>query len=240
MSRRRKKKYEWESEQAMAAHVVAWLRHNGWEVFQEVNNIDIVARRVDGFIWAIECKRSYGLDVLAQAFDRMGVADAVSVAVPGEARSKRYWFGRAVAREFGIGVIEVVSPASRFDDDLLARVVVPALPVDPAQHDTNSRSRLQQVLTPEALEAGNHAGQASGGGWTPFKQTVQRLCAFVASNPRPTLKDCVSSIEHHYSSNSSASRSLSRLIGGPAIPSLRLVYDRSARAHFIEEVDRGS
>lgn len=234
---RRRRKYKWESEEAMAAHVVAWLRKHGWAVYEEIQGIDIIALRPDGFLWCIEAKRTMGLQVLAQAERHKPYADAVSVAVPGERRTRAAHFGCHVARKFGIGIIEVVSPDRGLDE-----LVHPWLEPEPLdQHALRGyyrgvRAKIEACLTPEAQEAGNRAGQANQGGWSPFKQTVHRLLAFVKTHPRPTLKEAVAGIEHHYGSPASARSSLSRLFGGPAIPNLRLVYDRARKKHVIEEI----
>ena len=222
----------------MAAHVVGWLRTHGWDVFEEIQHIDIVARRSDGFLWCIECKLSMGLQVLQQADHHRHYADAVSVAVPGERRSRGSYFGLHVARTLGIGVIEVRSPKQGWDQ-LVSNTVPPrdlTVPGERRFFHQRRRSVIESCLTPEAQEAGNHAGQANTGGWSPFRQTVHRLLAFVKANPHPTLKEAVDGIAHHYGSPASARSSLSRLLGGPAIPGLRLVYCRERKKHIIEEI----
>ena len=52
------------------------------------------------------------------------------------------------------------------------------------------------------------AGNADGKHWSAFKATCQSLVRFVRKNQGCSLKQVVSSIDHHYSSDSSARGSL--------------------------------
>ena len=78
------------NEQRIGEAVIAWLRANDWEVFQEVKAskgdarapvADIVAHR-HNYVWIIECKRHLGLEVLDQLihWQRRGFADYYSAA----------------------------------------------------------------------------------------------------------------------------------------------------------------
>src|SRR5581483_4069856 len=74
-----------DSESALAAVVVAWLEHEGWDVFQEVESpaglCDIVAVR-GPLVWSVETKLAFGTGVVEQAYDRLRFAHLVSVATP--------------------------------------------------------------------------------------------------------------------------------------------------------------
>lgn len=218
----------------MAAHIVAWLRDAGWDVYEEISSIDIVAQRTDGFLWAIECKLAFGLDVMAQADARRSYVDAVSVGVPSEFRSRGQCFAQRCARRMGIGVVVVRSPTRHSADGLVRELVEPgSLTGDVRNH--RRRKALETCLTPEAQAVGNHAGQATGSSWSPFKQTRHDLRAFVKLHSRPTLKEAVAGISHHYHDDARARKSLSQLFGTAAIPELHLVYDRERKQHVIEE-----
>ena len=75
------------SEVELARPVVAWLRLQRWEVYQEVQMgnggpvADIVAR-LGNLYWVVECKTKFGLAVMDQAHGWLGYAHLVSVAVP--------------------------------------------------------------------------------------------------------------------------------------------------------------
>lgn len=75
-------------ERTLAAAVVAWLRAQHYTVYQEVqaNSYDSIADivvDVNARAWVIECKRSFGLAVLEDAYRWQGWgASRVSVAVP--------------------------------------------------------------------------------------------------------------------------------------------------------------
>jgi hypothetical protein len=117
-----KKRDGWPATEAdLARPLVEQLRELGWRVYQEVEwytngpRADIVATQ-GRLYWAIECKKSLSLDVLAQAFGWIGKAHVVSVAVPASRRhSSGNDFALEAARAFGIGVLHVVDPAAMDD-----------------------------------------------------------------------------------------------------------------------------
>lgn len=88
----------------LASKVIAWLECDGWDIYQEVNDIDIVAIR-EPVVWAIECKLSMGFSVLEQAIDRMGRANCVWVATP--YRKSNYKIVRTCCEKLGIGWMTV-------------------------------------------------------------------------------------------------------------------------------------
>lgn len=90
----------------LAARVVAHYR-DGFEVFQEVGCgggiIDIVLR-CGPLIVGIECKMTFGLDVIEQAHRNRHYCHHSYVAVP-SGRTK--FFAREVCAEYGIGILVV-------------------------------------------------------------------------------------------------------------------------------------
>lgn len=100
----------WGSEAELATAVTGWLSVQGWDVYPEVclrggsERADIVAVR-GNFLWVVECKRTFGLAVIAQASSWLRHSNLTSVAVPNARRSEARFFGEKICRERGIGII---------------------------------------------------------------------------------------------------------------------------------------
>lgn len=192
------------SEVDLAAKIVAWLEADSWDVYQEVDGVDIVAVR-GPVLWAIECKTILGFPVLEQAMRRRAEAHCVWIATPPRRKSQ------AVVRSFcsyaGIGWATVSSYGT---------VTVQCRP----EFNRKSADRLRRLLRPEHKTYAA-AGSPTGRAWTPFKETCQRLLAVVSASPGIPLGEAMSSIKHHYSSDSSARRSVVKLLERKVIPKIR-------------------
>lgn len=182
-------------ESRLAAHVISWLESEGWDVYQEVSGVDIVALR-GGVVWAVECKMVMSFDVLEQAIDRRADCHCSWVATP--PRKK----GRALASKIcsllGVGWMTVskdgkVNPLGR-----------PAF-------NRKATDRLRSAVRPEHKTFAA-AGSSTGRSWTPFKETCRGLLAYVVANPGTELRDAVKAVKHHYRTDSSATRSLANLV----------------------------
>lgn len=196
------------SEQELARQVITWLQDQHWEVYQEVSTglwggrADIVA--VQGHLsWVVETKRSLSLDLMAQAFDWIGRANFVSVAVPLGRDSRSRAFATRLLHERGIGLIEC----------------------DVAGHVWHKPPRLcRKVARPirdllcEAHKTMAPAGSARGGYVTPFALTCRAVQDFVVVNPGCTMRELVDGIDHHYMRDSTARSCLNRWLGTAKIP----------------------
>jgi hypothetical protein len=188
------------SEADLAKHVVAWLKLQEWDVYQEVrieyggSVADIVAVKA-GRVWVVETKRALSFDLLAQAYEWRGVAHWSSAAAPYSRNFKARAFVVGVARIFGLGLLYV-----RVDGDVEA-IAPPAI---------NRHARAAELLG--ALNEGHRstaaAGSAGGGYWTPFRNTCSLLKTYVSENPGCSLRDAIQSIDHHYRKDSTAISSL--------------------------------
>lgn len=196
-------------ESQLAAVVVQWLGDRGWTVHQEVEapggRVDIVAVR-DKAVWAIECKMSFGLKVLAQAQRWIPYSHMTSVAVKGSQRRDRD--EKRVLRQFcsatSIGIIEVDMPKW---ESLKPEVNV--LAVAPFHRSPKTRDMLTKYLRDEQItyaKAGNNQGKA----WTFRMDWDRRIISMVRQHPGLTFKELAPLIspEDKYHSLSSIAKSI--------------------------------
>lgn len=201
----------------VARPVVAWLRDQGWEVYQEVRGLDadivaVLGRRV----WIIEAKRFLSWKLISQACRKIGFANWVSIAVPEKCYSQN---AGIVLSHWGIGCLEASKSLERFDvwERLKPRV--------------NKRPILQYVYDQldERQKTYCEAGSPGGAAWSPFKDTCERLRKLVGAHPGIALKDTIEQIEHHYSSSASARCALSHWIKLGKVKGIRAERGRVLR-----------
>lgn len=197
-----------EPEKALAGHVVAWLRDEGWDVRQEVvcdgRSPDIVARR-GPLLRVVECKMSFGLGVLAQASAWIPFAHSVLVACPKPKRKTvaRY-MGLQIAMGRGIGVLEVHASPKYGPPPIKLEVVgrmlrrPPCLDLLRAAFDEH----------PPDFD-GPAAGTSGGGRLTPYRRTCETLAVLARHTPGITLRDAMKAMNgHHYASDATARSSM--------------------------------
>jgi hypothetical protein len=191
------------SEAELAQLVIDYLRQDGWAfVYQEVpfNGIaaDIVVRN-GNLIGVIECKQNLGLDVIEQAHRWRGLANLVWCATWTPKRG--YGFGKIVATEFGIGIIDV---------DRHNHVTERKRPNFLRRKD----ERLLNALRPEMMSGEyGKAGSQMANRFTPFKETCIYLQEVVSGNPGIELKDAIKKLKrHHYASDAAARANLKKMI----------------------------
>lgn len=200
----------------LAGVVIAWLEALGADVYQEVElyrqgpRADIVAR-VRAEIWIVETKTSMSLALIEQAMERRRFAHRVYIAAPTyKARA-----GLALCQELGIGVIGVsvglgIESPSEYDE--------PQVTMRAESRRWNSRPvALAEKLEPEH-KTHARAGAPTGGHWSPFRRTIERLAQEVAAHPGILIKAAVAGIEHHYRSNAGARTSLAAWIREGKVP----------------------
>lgn len=195
------------SESDFAALVVAWLRSQGWGVYEEVEHrmtrADIVA--VKGpLLHVVECKLAFGFPVLQQARRWLGRANLVSVATPATSRQGKLcedvcaWLGIGWLVDYYSDVAERVAPK------LWRRT-------DPGLH---------KILRPEH-QAYARAG-SNGGYFSAWRATTERLKDLVAQEPGLTMREIVDKLPHHYATAKSARSVLLRDIEIGRITGLRI------------------
>lgn len=188
-------------EARLAAHVISWLESEGWDVYQEVSGVDIVALR-GGVVWSVETKTIMSFDVLEQAVGRRADSHCSWVATPPRKR------GRALAAKIcsllGVGWM-TVSKDGRVN------------PLGRPAFNRKATDRLSGAVRPEHKTFAA-AGSSTGRSWTPFKETCRELARIVALSPGVELRQALRSVKHHYKTDSSALRSLTNLVFSGVVP----------------------
>jgi hypothetical protein len=95
--------------------IKAFLEAQGFEVKGEVGDCDVLAVRGDEPPVVVELKRTFGLDVILQAVDRLAVSETVYVAVPGASSTlkRRRKQVRKLVRMLGLGLIVIEGEGER-------------------------------------------------------------------------------------------------------------------------------
>ncbi len=222
------------TEADLAKPVISMLEEAGWEVYQEVQChayggvADIVAVKSD-LVHVVECKKSMGLRVMAQAVGWKRWATLVSVAVPFARRSQQEaillgdWL-----KSLGLGHIQVITGAYGGARQL----------TQPKLQRHAYTATILKVLCPEMktyAEAGGKAGY-----WTPYKRTLSNLATTVKQHSGATWKEILTHLHHHYGADSTASSILTRDILADRVPGVELKRDgRKWRLYAKETEDEG-
>lgn len=204
------------SEKELAAHIINYLRQDGYDIYQEVpyngNAADIVACR-GPLICVVETKKNLGLDVIEQAHGWLKYANLVYCGVWKPKRSQ-ITFGRQVAKQFGIGTIEVTQ--SDYEEKYVKENINP-------EYRRRILPGLREALRPEMMTGEyGESGTNKGGRFTPFRETTEALLVEVRRSPGIELKPAIEAItRHHYSSNSAARANLRKYIENGVIKGVR-------------------
>ena len=195
-------------EATLAKCVVHWLIESGWSVFQEVRQggvgspiVDIVAKKVEEDItWAIECKGTFNLDVIAQADNNKRFFNFSSVAIPAPSparfskESRSRLLAKEVCRERGIGILEVTMYGDVEDYDSGDPIEDEVYKVDSVWTPKPNRTRTafmgaewlhnrQKEMAP--------AGTKGGGYYTPYKAMMEDVKAYIKDNPGCVATDII-------------------------------------------------
>lgn len=207
---------KFEKEEDLAREVVSYYEKLGYQVYKEVCSYGGGSARLDiycvkdGDTIAIETKMNMGLTVIDQAFNWVGRANRVYVALPYKKKSNLY-FAREVCRNFGIGIMLVNDPQYYGHDFLMNEWLAPSVCESP----TNPLKTYEE----QKLSV---AGNARGEFVTPFSITRTSLVEYVKVNPGCSLSDAIKNIKHHYEHERSAKSSLKKLIIGGVIDEIKM------------------
>jgi hypothetical protein len=208
------------SEAELATVVIAWLEALGADVYQEVELLhrgmraDIVAR-VRAELWIIETKTSVSLVLIEQAMERRRFAHRVYIAAP----TYRARAGLPICEALGIGLLGVtvaggIEATSEYDEPQVT------MRVQGRRWNTQPVA-LSRRLAPQHKKHAR-AGAQTGGHWSPFRRTIERLAQEVAASPGIALNAAVAGIEHHYRSNAGARTSLAAWIREGKVPGVEI------------------
>lgn len=207
------------SETDIAARVVAWLEHEGWDVYKEVEGrpgrCDIYAVR-EPVAWAIEVKTTFGLRVIEQAHGWLGYANLVSVAVP----YHRNGFAERICRDYGIGTIETSVEAVHDWSVRPPKELLPELRV----REIVSPRLWRRCVRPKLYESqkASEAGNAFGKYVTGASEVKRLLVKLVAANPGIALNEAMRLTPHHYANAASARSTVIKYIEWNQIPEVRI------------------
>lgn len=203
-------KIVWDSEKELAKVIVDHLRDEGWTVYPELNDIDIVAAREDvscknGLrVIGVECKKYFNLTVLEQAHKKRHDVDEMYVGVS-DGWDHSQHFGCHLAKLLGYGVYLVnkqpdykggfqYSLKKRLDSEFRPR-----------------KNKIDSVFHPTA-ENFAEAGQSGGKHWSLFQKTCFLISEYVKENPGLTLREVVKAVPNHYAGTNSACSALRKAI----------------------------
>ena len=214
----------------LAAKVIAHLRGQGWEIYQEVEyrgrRADIVAT-LGRFIRIVECKTRYSVALVQQAYDWRGWAHFVDVAYP-YTHSRGHEVLDLFCAEHGIGRIEV----GRYSDGAVQDGSGPRL-------DRKAIVRFLRGRLCEEHKTFCAAGSPAGGYYSPWQQTCRLVREDVAREPGVELRVLLDRINHHYVSAASARCAMAKWIRAGSVTGVRLETEgRKLRLYPREAVEK--
>ena len=229
------KKFKAETE--IAEIIIPYLKEMGWEVYQEVQPrnhgsvADIVATQGQ-LVWVLECKNSFGLAVMSQAYDWKKYAHYVSIVVPHSYRDNNNNIKKEILNYFGIGCYQVLKQ-ERYDMKGYVNKVTQFFPV---KLNRQAMAHVIRECLTEEHKTWAKAGNANGDRFTPFQNTKKQLIATVRQYPGITIKELITSIDHHYSNEASAKVSILQWIHKGIISEIQLKREgRSYKAYLLKE-----
>lgn len=219
------------TEQDLAKVLISDLSEWGWEIYQEVQGpggrCDIVAVR-GKMQWAIECKLTFGFSVIEQAYNwkRYNRGHYVSIAVPYRSLPGTSQLAYDLLKRAGIGLLGVRCFGSKEEGET-SESLSPRL-----------NRHAKGFTLYEEQKTFCEAGGNQGGHWTPFKSTVRALVNAVRKKPGIEFNDLIKTLDHHYSSLSTAKSCLRKYIGRSVIPELRCELVGRKLCVFLAEGER--
>ncbi len=168
-----------EKEEDLFPPVKEYLEHQGYTVFSEVKNCDIVARK-DDEVLIIELKRNISLKLLIQAAKRKELVDSVYIAVP--VKKDKHYPGsdpdiKALLRQLEIGLILI---------RMLEKKMRIEVAFHPLVHSKRKKHARQRALLREIdgrYAEFNYGGEPSKKEKiTAYKQEALRIASLLSEN----------------------------------------------------------
>jgi hypothetical protein len=178
------------------------LTERGCQMFPEVkiggDTADLIAlkRDQDGrarlSVW--EGKVGFTFEVMHQALRWNDRADYSGIIIPSAKNSRARDLGLALTVKLGLGIIEVHNGKAEL--------------LEPPKFNDISNLEILSKLTParEAFDREHRvqAGNSTGNRFTPWRQTIANLVAWVHKNPGLAFKYAIADIDHHYENDHKA------------------------------------
>jgi hypothetical protein len=230
----------------LAQKVIEWMRHDGWDIYEEVRlgyagaRADIVGMR-HRISHVVEVKNSLSLAVIAQAEGWLTMSHYVSVAVPRTLKQDvRYQRDHArglahrICATLGIGVLEIdMRPGWKE----VKEVVAPALNRTASKYEYHFIGNLVHEMHNEWGRAGSRNEY-----YTPFRQTCESLTEVVRDHPEGIrFKDAVNIIkaDWHYHSEQSGRSALGKFLikgGSKVLP--RIDAQIEGRGYLLRYIEK--
>lgn len=195
--------------------VVEWLEkeHPEWDVFQEIRPskyagtpvADIVCINEDGTVWVIELKKRLNMKVIEQVARWMVDYRSVGILIPTrlEAKNRTWWWLAQLKVKWGIGSIIV---------DEQGRVAEHKRP-DMLDIVPMNNAGFLEVCSEGKPKGFAEAGQKGGGYWTPYKESMIKVKAYIRLHPGCGIGDIVNALgKLHYASTHSARTNLVKML----------------------------
>ncbi len=195
-------------EATLAQCIVHWLIEAGWSVFQEVRQggmgspiVDIVAKKAEQDItWAIECKGTFNLDVIAQADNNKRFFNFSSVAIPAPSstrfakESRSRLLAKEICRERGLGILEVTMYEDVAEYDSGDPIEAEVYKIDSVWTPKPNRTRtafMGSEWLHDRQKSMAAAGTKGGGYYTPYKAMMEDVRAYIKDNPGCMATDII-------------------------------------------------
>lgn len=221
------------SETDVAKPIVEWLAADGWEVYQEVQYSrygsvhDIVAKK-GKILWCVETKTTLSFSVIEQAWRAPFPLRSVGIPIARWRRKDPHDFPKMVCERLGIGVFEV-SPG-------LNRVAG----YQPPDLIRTNHEYAKCYILPHLVEGQKSykmAGGTAGGHLTPYRETMDRVLAFIGSHPGCALKDIFAHLgsDHHYANDVSARSAIPNALRKFEADRVRIETKKNRNVYFTRE-----
>lgn len=199
-----KKKSSFGDEAKVAMGFQEFMKKEGALCYPELDRCDLVVKRADGEIWAVEAKSHLNLKVFAQAWQHRKHANRLFVALPAREMhsAAEGWasisFAREISTRFGIGIYTVGVPHTY---KKTWSEWSPGMPVPPCEvreyagADLFERADLSwdRLMVPEA-ETFSVAGGSGVKAFTDFRLWEIEVRNYVHANPGKTCEEILQAL----------------------------------------------
>jgi hypothetical protein len=208
------------TEQEAAALVVDYLESMGLDIYQEVEMEGVIADLValrGPEIWIIEVKMSWSLDLLQQLREhrRRLHAHRLFAAVP---QSRNGMDRQRLFLDCGFGSITIRNSPDEWAYKTEVTTMAPRV-------TSRLIPSIRGLLREEHKTFAKAGAPCAAGRFTPFRKTVDALRRIVEAQPGVSIKNALSQMDHHYSSDACARTSLLHWAHAGKVPGVHVVME---------------